>query len=152
MNMVARETETVTEHGRLVPLGRFAQQVGLDDAFGRIPFGMKSVVHTPSEKLAELLCHMCSGGMYVKEVDRSAHPLTADAAVAEAWGQASFASASGVNALLRKTTSETVSALKTELNAVMAPYRQRVLRGVSPGWIVVDLDLMGLVVSDQATT
>jgi hypothetical protein len=152
MSMVTGATETVTEHGLLVSLGRFGQQVGLDDAFGRVPFGMKSVVHTPSEKLAELLCHICGGGMYVTELENSAHPLTADPAVAAAWGQASFASASGVNALLRKTTPETVVALKTELNAVMAPYRQRVLQQVNPSWIVVDLDLMGLVVSDQATT
>lgn len=152
MNMVTGKTETVTEHGILVPLGRFGQQVGLDDALGRVPFGMKTVVHTPSEKLAELLCHICSGGMYVKEMDCSAHPLTEDRAVAAAWGQESFASSSGVNALLRKTTSETVAAVKRELTAVLAPYRQRVLRHVSPGWIVVDLDLMGLVVSDQATT
>jgi len=63
MNMITGETEIVTEHGILVPLGRFAQQVGLDDAFGRVPFGMKSVVHTPSEKLAELLCHICCAGL-----------------------------------------------------------------------------------------
>jgi len=152
MSMVTDKTETVTEHGILVPLGRFAQQVGLADAFGRVPFGMKTVVHAPSEKLAELFCHICGGGMYVKEMDSSAHPLTQDPAVAAAWGQNAFASASGVNALLRKTTPETVAALKTELNAVVAPYRQRVLRGVSRSWIVVDLDLMGLVVSDQAIT
>jgi hypothetical protein len=152
MSMVTRETETVTEHGILVPLGRFAEQVGLDDAFGRVPFAMKTVVHAPSDKLAELLCHICSGGMYVKEMDSSAHPLTKDPAVAAAWGQASFASASGVNALLHKATPSTVAALKTELNVVLAPYRQRVLRQVTPSWIIVDLDLMGLVVSDQATT
>jgi hypothetical protein len=136
----------------VVPLGRFGQQVGMDDALRRVPFGMKTVVHTPSEKLAELLCHICRGGMYVTEMDNSAHPLTDDSAVAAAWGQESFASSSGVNALLRKTTPETVAALKRELNAVLARYRQRVLRQVSPGWIVVDLDLMGLVVSDQAAT
>jgi hypothetical protein len=152
MSMVARETATVTEPGILVPLGRFAEQVGLDDALRRVPFAMKTVVHAPSDKLAELLCHICSGGMYVKDVDSSAHPLIEDLAVAAAWGQASFASSSGVNALLRKTTSETVAAVKKELQAVLAPYRQRVLRGISPSWIVVDLDLMGLVVSDQATT
>ena len=152
MSMVTRETATVTEHGILVPLGRFAQQVGVDDALRRVPFAMKTVVHSPGEKLAELLCHICSGGMYIKELEQRAHPLVRDQAVATAWGQTSFASASGVNALLGKTTPPTVAALTNALQTVLAPYRQRVLRTVSPSWIVVDLDLTGLVVSDQAMT
>lgn len=152
MTMVMRETPTVTEHGILVPLGRFAQQVGLDDTLDRISFPMKTVVHSPGDKLAELLCHICSGGMHVKDLGHSAHPLIADTAVAAAWGQTRFASASGVSALLHKATPQTIDGAKHELHAVLAPYRQRVLRQVTPGWIVVDLDLMGLVVSDQATT
>ncbi|HVC32490.1 MAG TPA: hypothetical protein VNL16_03165 [Chloroflexota bacterium] len=152
MSMVTRGTERVTEHGILVPLENFAQEVGLDDAFSRVPFGMKTVIHAPREKLAELLCHIWGGGMDVKDSEASAHPLTEDLAVAAAWGQASFASASGVNALLRKATPQIVVALKTGLNDVLTPHRQRVLRQVTSPWIVVDLDLMGLVVSDQAST
>jgi BMFP domain-containing protein YqiC len=152
MSMVAPETATVTEHGILVPLGHFARQVGLLDAVGRIPFEMKTVAHSPGDKLAELLCHICGGGMHLAELERSAHPLVEDAAVAEAWGQTAFASASGVNALLVKATPPTVAAVQSALNSVLAPFRQRVLRQVTSGWIVVDLDLMGLVVSDQATT
>src|SRR5712691_8491814 len=101
MSMVTDEPATVTEHGILVPLGRFAQQIEVPDAFARVPFGMKTLDHSPGEKLTELLCHICGGGMYVKELEQSAHPLVADEAVATAWGQTSFASASGVNALLR---------------------------------------------------
>ena len=152
MSMVTRESVGVTEHGILVPLGRFAEHVGLVDAFNRVPFGMKTLVHSPGEKLSELLCHICSDGMHINALEQSAHPLTDDPLVAAAWGQTAFASASGVNALLRKTSVTTVEALSKELQAVLAPYRQRVLRGVSPSWIVVDLDLTGLVVSDQATT
>jgi len=150
--MVTREPATVTEHGLLVPLGRFAQQVGVLEALRRVPFAMKTVVHSPSEKLAELVCHLCGGGMHVNDVDSSAHPLIADPAVAAAWGQTTCASSSGVNALLRKTTPTTLEAVKKEVRAVLAPYRQRVLRQVTSSWIVVDLDLTGLVVSDQATT
>jgi len=152
MDMVTRGTVIVTEHGILVPLGRFARQVGLLDDLERIPFDMKTVVYSPGDKLAELLCHICGGGMHVKELEDSAHPLIADPAVAAAWGQTAFASASGVNALLRKATDETVAGAQRELRAVLAPYRARVLRDIRPSWIVVDLDLMGLVVSDQAGT
>jgi hypothetical protein len=136
----------------LVPLGHFAAQIGLLDAFQRVPFPVKTVDHSPDDKLAELLAHILAGGMHVQELATSAHPLVDDRAVAAAWGQAAFASASGVNALLRAATDASVAALQAELGRVSEPYRRRVLRDLAPSWLVVDFDLTGLVVSDQATT
>lgn len=158
--IVAREVQSQVqsqplveaEHGLLVAYGRFAEQIELLDALQRLPLKMKTVEHSPADKAAELLAHILSGGMHVIDLSRSAHPLVSDQAVAEAWGQESFASASGVNALLRSVSEDTVLSLKTSLRAVLEPYRRRVLRDLSPAYIVVDLDLTGLVVSDQATT
>lgn len=141
-----------TEHALLVPLGHFAAQIGLLDAFDRVPFPLKTIAHRPGDKLGELLAHILAGGMHVNELATSAHPLVNDRAVAAAWGQTTFASASGVNALLRAATSASVVALQTALRQVSEPYRRRVLRDLSPDWLVVDYDLTGLVVSDQATT
>jgi hypothetical protein len=141
-----------TEHALLVPLGHFAAQIGLLDAFQQVPFPMKTIDHSPGDKLGELLAHILAGGMHVNELAASAHPLLGDRAVAAAWGQATFASASGVNALLRAATDESVAALRVALRRVSEPYRRRVLRDLTPGWLVVDFDLTGLVVSDQATT
>jgi hypothetical protein len=53
---------------------------------------------------------------------------------------------------LQAASEESVAALTGELDAVIAPYRRRVLRAVALSSVVVDLDLTGLVVSDQATT
>jgi Transposase DDE domain group 1 len=163
---VAPGTLASTEHALLVPLGHFAGQIGLLAALQRVPFPMKTVDHRPGDKLAELLAHILAGGMHVTELAASAHPLVDDrvgaqawgrrrggAGVgAQAWGQAAFASASGVNALLRATTPEAVAALQLELRRVGEPYRRRVLRDLAPSWLVVDFDLTGLVVSDQAAT
>jgi len=148
----ADQTVVETEHALLVAYGRFAQQIGLADALERIPFKMKTIDHRPQDKTVELLAHLLAGGMHVSELGKSAHPLVQDAAVAAAWGQESFASASGVSALLRSVSAETVSTLKITLRQVIDPYRRRVLRAISPSWLVIDLDLTGLVVSDQATT
>jgi hypothetical protein len=90
--------------------------------------------------------------MHLSELGESAHPLVRDQAVAVAWGQDSFASASGVSALLRATAPQSVEGLKAALRQVIDPYRRRVLHDCSPGCLVVDLDLTGLVVSDQAAT
>ncbi|MBI3966303.1 MAG: transposase [Chloroflexi bacterium] len=143
---------SVSEHGLLVALGGFAQQVGVPAAMERVAVPMKTVEHSPGEKLTELLVHLLGGGQHVNELERSPQPLVADQTVARAWGQARFASASGVNAVLRAATSETVSGLKAAVRQVLEPYRRRVLREVAPAWLVVDCDLTGLVVSDQATT
>jgi len=142
----------MTEHALLVPCGRFATEIGLIDALNRVPFGMKTVQHSPGDKLNQLLVHILAGGMHVKELQTSPHPLVQDQTVAEAWGQQSFASASGVSDLLRATSSESVATLQAELRQVMAPYRRSMLRDLSPSHLVVDFDLTGLVVSDQATS
>jgi hypothetical protein len=146
------QTLVETEHGLLVAYGRFAQQTGLIDAFERLPYKMKTVEHGPEDKAAELLAHILAGGMHMNELAKNAHPLVRDQAVAKAWGQDSFASASGVSGLLRSVSQDTVDTLKTNLRSVLDPYRRRILRDLTPTYLIVDLDLTGLVVSDQATT
>ena len=110
----------LTEHALLVSFGQFAAQIGLLEALKRVPFPMKTVAQSPGDTLTELLVHILAGGMHVKELDASPHPLVQDRAVAQAWGQAAFPSASGVSDLLR------AAALLTGF-------------GQSPG----DLDLLG---------
>jgi hypothetical protein len=113
---------------------------------------MKTIEHSPGDKLTELLIHLLAGGMHLKEIEVSPHPLVRDPAVAQAWGQESLASASGVSDLLRAASPEVVTALQQEVRQVLEPYRRRILRDLVPSFLVVDLDLTGLVVSDQATT
>jgi hypothetical protein len=149
---VAEPSPVLTDHALLVPFGRFAHQIGLIQALDRLPIKMKTIDHSPGDKVAELLVHILAGGMHVKELETSPHPMIRDEAVAHAWGQAAFASASGVNALLRTVSGDQVTALKQELHAVLAPYRHRLLRDLVPSFLVVDGDLTGLVVSDQAET
>jgi hypothetical protein len=149
---VADPSPVLTDHALLVPFGRFAHQIGLITALDRIPIPMKTIDHSPGDKVAELLVHILAGGMHVNELETSPHPVRQDEAVAHAWGQEVFASASGVNALLRAVSPESVAALKEELQQVTAPYRHRLLRDLVPSFLVVDGDLTGLVVSDQAET
>jgi hypothetical protein len=142
----------MTEHALLVPLGHFAQQIGLLDALKDVPINMKTIEHQPGEKLAEVLAHILAGGMHITELARGAHPLIHDAAAARAWGQERFASSSGVSALLASVTPADVAALRTALQTVLAPWRDRLLHDLSGAPAVVDGDLTGLVVSDQART
>jgi hypothetical protein len=105
----------VTEHGLLVPFGKLAGQVGLVDALGHVPFAMKTVDHSPGDKLVGLLVHVLAGGMQLKVLETTPHPLVRDEA---------FASASGVSDLLRAATDRTVEGLKLEIRRALAPYRR----------------------------
>src|SRR3972149_6290634 len=146
------QSVVVAEHGLLVAYGQFAKGVGLIKEIEQVPFKMKTVDHSPADKVAELLCHILSGGMHINELGRSANPLGGGEVVAQAWGQQSFASSSGVSHLLHAVSSDTVKAFKAAVGQVIQPYRQRILRELSPSLVVVDFDLLGLVVSDQAMT
>ncbi len=149
---VAEQSPQMTEHALLVPFGRFAHQIGLLEALDRVPIKMKTIDHSPGDKLAQLLVHILAGGMHVKELETNPRPLVHDRAVAHAWGQEACASASGVSALLGAVSPQSVDALKEELQQVIEPYRRRLLRHLCPSFLVVDFDLTGLVVSDQAET
>ena len=76
-----------TEHALLVPLGHFAAQLGVRAAFERVPIKMKTVAHSPGDKLGELLAHILAGGMHVRELAAGARPLVDDRAVAAAWAR-----------------------------------------------------------------
>jgi hypothetical protein len=147
-----RQTDTVTEHALLVPLGHFAEQIGLLDAFDGLPVKMKTIRHTPGEKMAELLVGILAGNMHVRELEDAPHPITRDPAVAGAWGQDRFACAAGVSDLLRAVSPTTVDRLREVVRRIFAPHRKRLLGQLSPSQLVVDGDLTGLVVSDQAQT
>lgn len=141
-----------TEHALLVLYGRFAGQIGLIQALDELPLPMKTVMHTPGDKLAQLLAHILSGGKHISEMGESPHCLIADQAVAAAFGQERFASSSGVSSLLSTVTAQTVVALKATCAAVLEPYTRRIYKETAGKQITVDLDLTGLAVSDQATT
>jgi hypothetical protein len=47
-----------TDHALLVTYGRFAQQIGLIRAVKQVAFKMKTVIHSPADKLLELLNHI----------------------------------------------------------------------------------------------
>ena len=75
---------TTTEHGLLVAFGRLAEQIGLREALARVPVKMKTIEHSPADKLVELLAHILAGGMHLQELRSEPHPLVADRAVAGA--------------------------------------------------------------------
>ena len=59
MSLAHQEQElAVTEHALLIAYARFAEQIGLISAIEQVPFGMKTVRHSPAAKVIELLSHI----------------------------------------------------------------------------------------------
>ena len=55
MSVPSSPPVATTEHGLLVPFGSLAKAIGLREALGRVPFKMKTIDHSPGDKLAGLL-------------------------------------------------------------------------------------------------
>ena len=89
--MSQNQTTTLTHHAMLVAWGQFAQCIDLIAKVEAVSLHQKAVDHTPNRKVLEFLVAILGGLRYLKDISLSAHPLDQDQAVAQAWGQASWA-------------------------------------------------------------
>lgn len=144
----------LTSHAMLVPWGIFAQRIGLVEALERVPIPQRRREHTPQSKLIEFLVSILAGCAYLQDISHGAHPLDQDLAVAQAWGQESWADYSGVSRTLKACTKETVTAVKEALETVSRPFidREVMLALRDRGVLVYDGDLTGRPVSNTSTT
>ena len=65
--------------------GHFAGGIGLVDALQHVLVTMKTVTHTPGDKLMELLVRVLTAGMRARELETGPLPLVRDGAVTQAW-------------------------------------------------------------------
>jgi len=143
-----------TAHAMLVPWGLFAQEIGLIDELTKVPIQQRSHEHMPQSKLIEFFVAILGGCAYLQDISRGVHPLDQDQAVADAWGQPSWADYSGVSRTLQHCTTETVQAVRGAVERVSRPIidREVVLAVRESGVIVYDGDLTGRPVSSTSTT
>jgi hypothetical protein len=141
-----------TEHGLLVAYGEFARQNGLVDRLMAVPVPVRSRLYKPQTKLLELFVGILSGIEYLQDLDLGPRPLTKDAAVAQAWGQAGFAHYSGVSRTLDAAGQQTIAAVQQALQAFSQPFIDQAideeLRRAEP--LVLDADLTGQAVSSTS--
>jgi len=104
---------------------------------------MKTIHHSPVEKVIELFVSIISGCPDVKTINNR---LVPDRLAAAAWCQRQFAEQSQVSEVLHRITPETLLQLEDVFQELFA--RQSLSRRHSPAeWLVVDVDMTGLVVS-----
>jgi hypothetical protein len=135
--------------GFLIPTGHYAQEIGLIDLFNKhLRINMKTVYHTPVEKIMELFVSMIAGCPDIKTVNNR---LVPDKLAATAWCQGSFADQSQVNEVLHRITPENLLQLEEIFQSLFQ--EQSLARRHPPGeWLVVDVDMTGLPVSPTSRT
>jgi len=146
--------EQETQHALLVVLGKFAQEMGLIAGIESVKLGQKSYDHTPQAKVLEFLVAILSGAKYLQDISLAAHPLDKDVAVAQAWGQRSWADYSGVSRTLSKLSWVEARMIVAVLERVGAPYIESELKLIQQlgQMIEQDGDLTGIPVSNTSRT
>jgi hypothetical protein len=109
---------------------------------------MKTVPHTPVEKVIELFISMIAGCPDVKTVNNR---LVPDRLAAAAWCQKEFADQSQVSEVLHRITPENLLQLE-EIFPSLFSQQSLAWRHPVSEWLVVDLDLTGLPVSPTSKT
>jgi hypothetical protein len=143
-----------TQHAFLVAWGWFAEHIGLIRQLLAVRLHQKRYHHTPQGKVLEFLVAILAGLKHLQDISVSAHPLDRDLAVAQAWGQDSWADYSGVSRTLSGLSWEEANQIAGVLDQISQPYIAAELQLlVSQGKrICYDGDLTGLPVSNTSRT
>lgn len=143
-----------TQHAFLVAWGWFGEHIGLIQALQQVHLHQKRYTHTPQTKVLEFFVANLSGAKHLQDISQSAHPLDLDAAVATAWGQASWADYSGVSRTLSGLSWEEAHAVVKVLDEITQPFLQAELDLLRKGGkrLHYDGDLTGIPVSNTSET
>jgi hypothetical protein len=143
-----------TQHAFLVAWGWFGEHIGLIQRLLAVRLHQKRYHHTPQGKVLEFLVAILAGLKHLQDISLSAHPLDRDPAVAQAWGQDSWADYSGVSRTLSGLSWEEARQIAGVLDQISQPYIEAELKLlVSQGQrICYDGDLTGLPVSNTSRT
>lgn len=144
----------LTHHAMLIPWGQFGHCLGLIEQLLAIPMQQKTVDHSPQAKVLEFLVANLGGMAHLKEISLAAHPLDQDDAVAQAWGQASWADCSGVSRTLTSLTASETEAILGVLARISQPFfdKEAMLSIRQTGRLILDGDLSGRPVSATSRT
>jgi hypothetical protein len=151
---MANQREQETQHALLVAWGKVAQEIGLISGIEAVKLGQKNYAHTPQAKVIEFFVAILSGAKYLQDISLAAHPLDKDPAVAQSWGQTSWADYSGVSRTMSKLSWEEARALVAVMERISKPWIESELKLIQGlGKIVEqDGDLTGIPVSNTSWT
>ncbi len=144
---MSNETTIFSARAGLVALGvKFRQMQIWDLITEAVTIQQKVRQHTPLNKLLDCFINMLAGGAGVVEVNTRVRP---DIAVQRAFGRTTCAEQSTISDTLNACTPETVVQMRTALKAIVRTYSQSYRHDYQTGWLVLDVDVTGLVAGRQ---
>jgi hypothetical protein len=134
-------------HMPLAALGYALRRAHVLDPRDEVTVPIKTVLHTPGDKLVEALALILAGGRSTAQADLL---LRANRPLAQAWGQRQFAQQSTLADTLDAFNPDSLSALRTAFETIMVQWSPALAHDFRTGRLFVDDDLTGLPASRHA--
>ena len=140
-HFVLKPMEQSTGYAPLAVLGYYWQQKGCFDPLERVQPSLKTVLHTPPEKLLDVVVSILAG---YGSLSAGSHHLRADLALAKSWGREQFADHSGLSRTLAALGSEEVLWLRRAVTSIYhrMGYAHRHTLAAEPLWLDLDLSFL----------
>jgi hypothetical protein len=111
----------------------------------RVVIPQKKVRHEPLDKLLDCLIHMLAGGRGLVEINTR---IRNDVGLQRAFGRRECAEQSTVSSTLNACSAETVKQMREAIEQIIQSHGQ-VMGRVKEGWLVLDVDMLGMVAGRQ---
>lgn len=143
--------EPLTTHTQYVPLAVFGYcltRTGfLNPVWDGIDWSMKTIVHTPSDKLQDLLMSIIAGNEALYQINTRLRP---DLTLAAAWHRTKIAEQSTIADTLDALTPVQLAQLRAGTAALFGQHSQTMQHTFAERLLVIDLDPTGLSASRRA--
>ena len=131
----------------LAALGYALRRAHVLDPLDEVAVPIKTVLHTPGDKLVEALVLILAGGRSSAQADLLLRP---NRPLAQAWGQLQFAQQSTLADTLDAFNPDSLSALRTAFETIMMQWSPALAHDFRTGRLFIDDDLTGLPASRRA--
>ncbi|HEX9597516.1 MAG TPA: hypothetical protein VF982_11600 [Anaerolineales bacterium] len=135
------------QHVPLAVLGYALRRAGVLEPLLHVKLPIKTLTHTPAEKLVEAVVLILAGGRATYQADRLLRP---NLGLARAWGQAEFAQQSTLADTLDALTAAGVGQVRGAFETITRTWSQACQHDFRTGPLWLDGDLTGLPASRRA--
>jgi hypothetical protein len=104
-------------------------------------------VHTPHEKLKDLLINIWAGGEGVAEVN---HRVRSDEALQKLFGRSSCAEQSTISETLNATTQTNIQEMEGVMKQILQEHSRCYRQDYVKNWLVLDIDMTGVLAGKEA--
>lgn len=146
--IVLEPLPTHTQYVPLAVLGYCLTRTGfLQPVWDEIDWPMKTIDHTPTEKLQDMLVSILAGNEAVSHINTRLRP---DLTLAAAWHREQFAEQSTVADTLDALEAEQLAQLRQGSQVLFRHHSQTMRHNFKKHWLMIDIDPTALLASRRA--